>query len=391
MLLGWLGFLLSSCESTATREPEAAAPPAMTEPDLPFSPHQTSVLGPEFLRLGRMRERDGGLAMVWTGTQLSFRVKSDSIWLHAEPEPERASRPPDHLVYLTVIIDDEPPRNLALPYDRTRYLVATGLGDGAHTVTLFKRTEAMTGSVVLKSIELSEGGEWLAPPPQPERLIEFIGNSITCGYGNLGDPACSFSAETEDGYQTYAALATRQVRARMQTVCYSGRGVWRNYDQTQTGLLPELYLRYHPLDSTATYPFNDPSPDVVVINLGTNDFSSGNPPEKPFVQAYAELIRTVRQYHPKAAVVLLTGPMLNQDDGELRRPLSTQKQYLDAVVAQLSAEGMTDLYRFDLSPQVDGESYGCNFHPAVAKHRQNGQELARFLAQTFDWPYQEVE
>lgn len=33
------------------------------------------------------------------------------------------------------------------------------------------------------------------------RKIEFIGDSITCGYGNLGTPPCDFTPDTEDVQQ----------------------------------------------------------------------------------------------------------------------------------------------------------------------------------------------
>lgn len=62
--------------------------------------------------------------------------------------------------------------------------LAEGLAPGPHTVTVQKRTEAEQGRTTLYGIEAD--GALLDLPPAPSRLIEFIGDSHTCGYGTEG-------------------------------------------------------------------------------------------------------------------------------------------------------------------------------------------------------------
>ncbi len=359
----------SSPSSTLAAMPSHALIPATTD---------------RVLRLGRMRARDSALEMVWSGSQLHLRVQGDSLWLRARPEaatgPE-AIQPPE--VYLTVVVDRERPRSLALSPGPTRTLLATGLGDAPHHVQLFKRSEAMTGSVWVEGFELSDGGKLLSPPPRPARHLAFIGNSITCGYGNLGTQAdCDFSPATEDGYRAYGAMAARELQASYMAICYSGRGVYRNYDGSQRGTLLDLYPRYHPRDAEPAFPCEEPRADAVVINLGTNDFALSNPDPSAFTEAYLRLAKLVRRQHPGAALFLLSGPML--DNQARRRPRATLQRALDGVAAQLRTRGDAAVYRFDLTPQGP-LGYGCDWHPNLAQHRLNAQELAAFIAAQMQW------
>ena len=68
------------------------------------------------------------------------------------------------------------------------------------------------------------------------RKIEFIGNSITCGYGNEGtNKFQGFEYETENHYYSYAAITARNLKAQHWVVARSGIGAYRNYNGPKTG------------------------------------------------------------------------------------------------------------------------------------------------------------
>ena len=63
------------------------------------------------------------------------------------------------------------------------------LGGGSHTLTFRRLSE---GDNPMKVASLSVFGEdcgFLPPPAAPEKRIEFFGDSITCGFGDLGEAA----------------------------------------------------------------------------------------------------------------------------------------------------------------------------------------------------------
>ncbi len=368
-MISWLGLAWSGCSrlgsQTTEKENMATA----------IYPITSSLI----LTQGRLRPGDESMEMIWSGAQIHFTAEADSIWLRATTSPERLGLGPRFDIFLTVVIDGQEFYSVLIPNGKSRHLIAAGLGDGPHEVTLFKRTEALTGSIVVKGIELSPRGQLTEPPSLPARSIQFIGNSITCGYGNLGDDqTCPFSPATEDGFQAYGAIAARELRVRYTAVCYSGRGVWRNYDGSKDGILYDLYQRYHPMDEEASYPFDEPSPDVVAINLGTNDFAKGIPPADDYKGAFRKLIALVKEHHPNAALFLLGSPML---EGER---LTLQRTYLSELVEELQAEGMEQVYHFDLTTQGP-LGYGCSWHPNLAQHELNGQELAAFIREKMGW------
>ena len=60
----------------------------------------------------------------------------------------------------------------------------------------------------------------------PSRHIEFIGNSLTCGYGVEGkDRSEPYKAETENCNLSYATIIARYFNADYTLIAHSGRGV----------------------------------------------------------------------------------------------------------------------------------------------------------------------
>lgn len=189
----------------------------------------------------------------------------------------------------------------------TVIVLAEGLGKGEHEVILQKRTEGDQGRFTVHSF-LTEG-EVLQANGRKSRHIEFIGDSYTCGYGtesdNRDDP---FRPETENCNLTYAAIAARYFDADYTLVSHSGQGICRNYDDYGKGYhMPD---RYSQVFDGAREPkweadMVDYRPDLVVIYLCTNDFStSRQPQELVFARRYIELLNKVKAYYGEDMPIL---------------------------------------------------------------------------------------
>ena len=152
-----------------------------------------------------------------------------------------------------------------------------------------------------------------------KRLIEFVGDSYTCGYGTENsvkdDP---FKPETENCNLTYAAIASRYFDADFILVCHSGRGIARNYNDWGKGTarttMPE---KYEDVFDEAEGPLCDKpeqTPDLVVVYLGANDFSCGRQPSMElFCQNYHLLLNKIKARYGKETPVLCLAAM--QDNG----------------------------------------------------------------------------
>ncbi|MES1207319.1 MAG: GDSL-type esterase/lipase family protein, partial [Pseudomonadota bacterium] len=168
--------------------------------------------------------------------------------------------------------------------------IASGLSAGMHTVELYRQTEGSQGDSQLMAITIAGGGALVAPPPAPARLIEVVGDSITCGYGTLGKLSDNDCFPTESHWDTYAAVAARALGADISTIAMSGQGAYRNYGGDMNNTLPMVHTRALTNDASPLWDFRT-QPQAVVVNLGTNDISNGKgDPGTPFETAYTGLL-----------------------------------------------------------------------------------------------------
>lgn len=261
--------------------------------------------------------------------------------------------------------------------------LASGLADGPHTVELYRRTEANQGESRFQGFDFA-GGQLLAPPVASERRIEIVGDSITAGYGDEGaDMNCSFSADTENHYLTYGALSARALGAELSTVAWSGKGVVCNYGDDAsscTDPLPPYYDRTLPTRADSRWDFSRWQPQAVVINLGTNDFSTAmDPTQDQFEQALGALIEHMRAEYPDALILATVGPLLNGAD------LTTARLYIANVVKKRNDAGDAKVQTFELAPTNAADGYGCDWHPSLKTHQVMADALTAKLRAELGW------
>jgi lysophospholipase L1-like esterase len=283
--------------------------------------------------------------------------------------------------YFTAVVDGVAAPMLAAGAGDVSVEVAAGLADGTHTLQFFRQTEGQAGITSFRGLTVA-GGALGAPPPGSERLIEIVGDSITCGYGNLCNqaPEQGFSTDTESAYDTYGAVAGRVLDAEVALVAVSGRGVARNNDGSTANTMPLIYEQVHPTAAAPLWTFAR-IPQAVVINLGTNDFAQGDPGEEAYVGAMSAFVTAIRGRYPDAFIVLAAGPMLSDYYPPGVTSLTLARSYLNTVVSELADERVSF---FEFASQMPSE-YGCDYHPMTTRHAIMGEALAAELAAKLGW------
>ncbi|KAF2077153.1 hypothetical protein CYY_001538 [Polysphondylium violaceum] len=243
-----------------------------------------------------------------------------------------------------------------------------------YNIILTKRTEASIGLINFYGFEVDDTAQLLPYPDIPRRSIEFIGDSITCGYGDLGVPPCEFEARTEDNFMTYGALIARELEAELYIEAWSGKGVVRNYQApniTSNGTFPTFYPLTIPTESTNYWDFSDFQPDAVVINLGTNDFSSEPiPPQDIFQNGYISFVNFIKsKYTNNPTFFLACGPMIGN-------PCC---QYVQNVATTVNA-----IY-IDMQGILNTNDYGCNGHPNVSGHSKMASIASPIIQKNMGW------
>ena len=324
-------------------------------------------------------------AFNFPGIQIRAAFEGTSLRMLAKPNSG----------YFMAQIDKAEPFKVAFRGERDSLVtLATALADGVHTVKLMYAIEGYEFFPEFWGFVLDEGKKLVDAPALPSRKIEFIGNSITCGYGNEGlNKREHFDYATENHYYSYASITARNLDAQHWVVARSGIGAYRNYNGPKTGnpesnMLAQYehigYAWKPELRKEATFlsekwDFNRYQPDVVCINLGTNDLSTPNYDAKLLKQNYHKLLKIVRQHNPKAKIVFLTGTMLYDKEMEL------QRQLLNEVAAEAKKAGDKEIYRFDMAPISGDEWYGNDWHPNVYMDEKMAGELTAYLRSLMNW------
>ena len=223
-----------------------------------------------------------GFVASFSGTSLSIQINSSGAFIFKP------------------VVDGAPRATLTIPSGQQTASVASGLGAGMHTVELYRQTEGSQGDSQLMGITVG-GGALAAPPAAPARLIEVIGDSISCGYGTLGMVSDSDCFPTESAWDTYESVAARALGADVSTIAMSGQGAYRNYGGDMSNTLPMVYTRALTNDASPAWDFRTQA-QAVIVNLGTNDISnSKGDPGTPFETAYTGLLASVRGKYPGGA------------------------------------------------------------------------------------------
>ena len=344
-------------------------------------PIQGSIIRPTDAHI----QYTGRITFNYPGIQISAAFEGTSLRMMAKPKSG----------YFMAQIDKAEPFKVAFNGERDSVVtLATALADGVHTVKLMYIIEGYEKYPEFWGFVLDKGKKLVDAPALPSRKIEFIGNSITCGYGNEGlNRDEHFDYATENYYYSYASITARNLDAQHWVVARSGIGAYRNYGEAKTGsprsCMPvqyeytgyayDLRLRQEPTFLREKWDFSRFQPDVVCINLGTNDTSTQNYDLKLLKQGYQKLLQLVRQHNPQAKIVFLSGSML------YNKELQQVKQLLDGVVADAKKAGDNEVYRFDMSPIASNEWYGNDYHPNVYQDEKMAGELTAYLRSLMNW------
>ncbi|NOU36336.1 MAG: SGNH/GDSL hydrolase family protein [Kiritimatiellaceae bacterium] len=309
----------------------------------------------------------------WSGSQIETIFTGSEI--SATLELSGGSK-----VGITAVVDGKENFILVIP-EKSTYPIASGLAAGEkHHILLFRRSEgALSGKGVVRfgGFGASTDGAFSAPAPRQHKLL-VLGDSITCGYANeAAAQQANNTVENENGYLSYAAIAARSLDADLMMVCWSGKGMYRNIgaENYLEDTIPDLFDRTLPASATPAWNHSQFVPDVIAINLGTNDAgtNSGKEPLKKedYVDAACRLIKRLRADAPGSKIILSIGPMR----------YDPVQSWLSEIAAQFDNVSVLIYSKYAGSDDQGGKS----FHPSVKKHREMADELAAKVREITGW------
>lgn len=291
------------------------------------------------------------MGLSWSFSGCSFCFEGDALTIACAPYPTEE--------YLAVIVD-------GVTYKmRVCDRFSLSLKNGSHAVSL-RRASAQSDAQTAFITGLTVNGILTAPPAAKGRRLEFIGDSITCGYGILGAPGAGYETRTEDATVNYAAQVAKALDAEARFLSISGQGVVHACSGEKGRLLSEFFEYNTRLPQEGAFTFDDGwQPDAVVINAGTNDVG-GKTTDAEMTAGAMAFIRQVRARYPHAAIVWTYGLM--------------NSEFIPALEAAVQAVREIDKnVRFVPLERIGAGEVGANWHPGLLGHRRAAGVLTAVL------------
>ena len=321
-----------------------------------------------------------GAEFTFTGTRCTVTVAGDSTATNSS-QADNQSR-------LAIYLNGERVVDEMIDSETETFEVLDSSSEQTVDVKIVKLSESPMSTLSITDISIDGHGE--APAAENEHFIEFVGDSITCGYGvDDEDRNHHFSTKTEDVTKAYAYKTAELLGSDYSMVSYSGYGIISGYSdgsrKVSEQALPQYYekLGYSWSSNGDFKPSEidwrfERQPDVVVINLGTNDASYCQNKEdrrEEYRNEYVNFLKTVRKDNPGATVICALGIMGKDLCGDV----------IKVVNAYKDETGDENVYYFEFDNQSEADGIAADWHPTEATHSKAADKLAGKIKEVMGW------
>lgn len=332
--------------------------------------------------VGRTLAEDSNVSFDWSGVYTRVRFEGNYLALKASDTKKNyydiwIDKPAGPVADKVIGISGNDSLYVIL---NEEFLKQIGIKPGknsVHNVIIKRRTEGEQGRTTFH--EFVTKGEMLQAEGLKKRQFEVIGDSYTCGYGTeksiKTDP---FLPETENSNLTYAAILSRYFDADYFVVAHSGMGIARNYNDNMKGdYMPDRYLNVFDSAEGPKWSAKDSEfkPEVVIIYLCTNDFSTGRQPSsREFTANYTKLIRRVKDNYGEDCPILCISSKC--DD-----------MAADYVRGAARNCGMEKVYFLSLTEMIhnDEDELGASWHPNYQGHIKIAHAVIPYISTITGW------
>ncbi len=321
------------------------------------------------------------LAQSASGAEFTFNGTSASVVLKGDSNAASSWGKDNYARYVIYVNGEKTDDAMMNEASRTVEIFSSD-SEKETTVKILKVSECVNSTLGIESINVTSIGN-IHPTEEKELKIEFIGDSITCGYG-VDDEVKEhhFKTDTEDATKAYAVKTAALLNADYSLVSFSGHGIISGYsgdgkihaDQTVSPFYTKVGKTYGGKCGSVSvgdvdWDFKSFVPDVIVINLGTNDDSyTGTDTEKQraYIDGYIDFLGVVRENNPDAHILCTLGVM-----GDRLYP--SIETAVSEYTAKTGDSKITSM-KFDVQNPEDG--YAADWHPTEATHTKASEKLA---------------
>lgn len=344
---------------------------------------------------GRSLFIDGVRYLTYSGSSISFTFTGKCAEADILSDAPDWDEPLKGWVAVYINGETEPRRRILLDKEEALYTLFESETEQTVTVRLMKYSEAAFGKCGVRFLRIDT--DKLCPPPasKPHR-IEIIGDSITCGYGvEAGGEGENFRTDTENPAKSYSLRLAAALDAEAQLVSWSGIGVisgWVEEDAAAPSddwLMPMIYqytdaavsmkLYGEDRDKWEKWDFSSYVPELIIINLGTNDTSwckDIRERREDFGAGYERFLNYVAEHNPKAHILCTLGTMEQGLCPVIERIIEKKREN--------GASGGRYHY-IHLPLQRDEDGKGADLHPSDVTQQKTAALLAAEAKRIMGW------
>ncbi|MBQ3865906.1 MAG: hypothetical protein II776_03310 [Clostridia bacterium] len=269
--------------------------------------------------------------------------------------------------YYKVLIDGVPtPSRFVASAKPEKKTVAKAMDPGTHVVRVIKDGQMSTtlGSYCNITGVTLDGTILKADNAERQLFLEFVGDSVWCGGGALGNSAQSANYNNETSASAAVPyLVSEALNADYNVTARGSIGVVTKAGDYNMGM---LYPNRDGYRSTEAYK-PDRAPDAVIISLRSNDSKDA---AGDFVRGGKALIRQIRSIYGQNVKIVWTYGMFS------RLHMYTE---LTMIQEQMGGEA-NGVYLLQLSYGQNGSGSGTdNRHPSAADHQRNADIMVPYL------------
>ena len=324
----------------------------------------------QFAVLGRQDSGEPMCRLWWSASGVRFLAAC--AVLEVEIEAKKSDQAP----WIGVLADGAPIARFPLLPGKHSYPVLAGMDAAvSHEITILRDSQPTDDEIAPPVITALISDGTLRPAPARERLIEFIGDSLTVGEGTAGPvSAMEWRGAWMSHMCAFPSLVSEKLRADSRVIAIGGWGVWRSYDDQEAHTLGQAYERLCLLNPAGNhaYDFRERPADAVVINLGTNDSgpfgraADQQAAAQDIMQKAVALTQLVRRHQPGAEILWAYGLCGNAVAPALQAAVEQIRAAGDGRVSYLALE------------DCNGD-LGARQHPSRAAHRRAAEQIAAEL------------
>lgn len=343
--------------------------------------------------IGRTYLLDDKLFMNFSGSGVRLLVSGEKVILKmfATRYSCDNNRP-----YISVFVNDD-----RVDYALTEEIntIEIKLGEGVSELRVCKRSESSVSFAALCDLVV----ECAYDLEEDDRLkLEFYGDSITCGFGNLtNNPEEPFTSRTESFFNGYAYLTAKGLNAKYSTISVSGFPIYKSrwnegfkIESVGDMLSMASYCDDYDFETAPKWDNKKYQPDIVVINLTSNDdsyFTEGQNWVDELLKELGSMDKVIETEIFKERLNGLYNRIQRFFDElfavygkDLKIVWAVGKLYLHEPVMNTLESAIKDynnpnVYHMYFESWADASDRGAVWHPGATMHINAANELVAFI------------